>query len=278
MERVAILKQWAAAVAEGGMDFPTSVHVALKLRQQLDDPDCTLEDAARLVQAEPLLAARVVAMANSAAFNRSGRMVTDVRTALSLLGFKTVRNLAMALVARQMAQMPTTRDDKERAARLWEYTANVASLARVIARRVTHLDPETAMFAGIVHDVGSFFMLARAASSPGLLDDGLTDDDIEGEQALGRAVLTLLDVPAPVLEAVEVFWSGYLAMPPSTLGDTLLLASALSPVRRPLSRIAGISGEQLAASMDMVIGQETLVEILHESRDEIDSLLSVLNF
>lgn len=278
MDRVAVLKQWAASIVDGGMDFPTSVQVAMKLRQQLDDPDCSLEDAVRLIQAEPLLAARVVAMANSAAYNRSGRMVTDVRTALSLLGFKTVRNLAMVLVTRQMAQLPASPQDRERAARLWEYTAHVASLARVIAKRVTHLDPETAMFAGIVHDIGGFFLLAHAATVPGLLEEGLSEDDIEGEQALGRAVIGLLNVPEPVREAIEAFWKGYLAMPPLTLGDTLLLAAALSPVPRPLSRIGGMSGEQVVANMDMMIGKETLVEILHESQDEIAALLAVLNF
>jgi HD-like signal output (HDOD) protein len=66
-------------------------------------PDCHIEAAAKLVQVEPLLAARVVAMSNAAAFNRSGREITDVRSAVMRLGFRAVRSLAMALVTRQMA-------------------------------------------------------------------------------------------------------------------------------------------------------------------------------
>jgi hypothetical protein len=127
------LKKIAAEIERGEVSFPTSTVVGLRLKRLLDDPDCPLERAARLVQAEPLLAAKVVAVANSTACNRSGRSITDVRTAVIRLGFRYLRALASAVVSRQLAA-PATARDRELADRLWEHTAHVAALARSISR------------------------------------------------------------------------------------------------------------------------------------------------
>ena len=99
------------------------VQVALRVRKAIDDPDCHIDAAAKLVAAEPLLSARVVAMANSVAYNRAGREITDVRTAVVRMGFRTVRSLATALVTRQMAGGPASPGSQELAAKLWEHTA-----------------------------------------------------------------------------------------------------------------------------------------------------------
>ncbi|MCX7176755.1 MAG: HDOD domain-containing protein [Proteobacteria bacterium] len=279
MDRREIFKSIAAEVSHGELSFPTSAQVAMRVRQALDNPGCHIDAAARLVQAEPLLSARVVAIANSIAFNRSGREITDVRSAVARLGFVTVRALATAVVARQLAGAPSVEADRKLAAALWEHTAHVASLAHVIARRVTHQDPETAMFAGIVHEVGGFYLLSRAHDFPGLLEGDPADWIESGEAELGRAVLKVLSVPEPVTKAIEGFWDGYLAMPPTTLGDTLLLADELAPVPSPLHPIGGDQhGEGMKASIDMVIGEETLILILKESAEEVASLTGALNF
>lgn len=279
MERREIFTKIAADVARGELSFPTSAQVAMRVRQALDKPDCHVDAAARLVQAEPLLAARVVAIANSITFNRSGREVTDVRTAVARLGFGTVRALATAVVTRQLAGAPTVDAHRKLAATLWEHTAHVASLAQVIARRVTHQDPETAMFAGIVHEVGGFYLLSRVKEFPTLLDGDPGDWVDGGEAEVGRAVLQVLSVPEAVKKAIEAFWEGYLAMPPSTLSDTLLLADELAPVASPLHPMGGDHhGEGMKASIDMVIGEDTLVSILKESAEEVASLTGALNF
>ena len=278
MDRAQVLKMLAKEVLDGKPCFSSNVHVALKIRQALDDPDCHADEAVRLVQAEPMLAARVVAMANSIAFNPGGNEITDVRKAVSRLGFRTVRNLATALVTRQMAQMPVTPAERSLAAGLWEYTANVASLARVLARQVTRQDPETAVFAAIVHDVGGFYLLARAADFPGVLATGLDDDDIEGEILLARAVLQELSVPESVVSGIEDFWKGYLGLPPQSLGDTLLLAAQLSPVQRPLNPLAGRNRGEMAADLNLLVGETDLQAILAEAADEVRSLLAVLHF
>lgn len=273
-----MLKTIAAQTAQGKLKFSANAEIALRISQALDDPNCHIDVAARLVQAEPLLAARVVAIANSVAFNRSGREIADVHTAVGRLGFRTVRALATALVTRQMAGTPTLPEHHVVAVRLWEHTAHVAAMAHVIARRVTRQDPEAAMFAGIIHEVGGFYLLSRAKDFPTLLEGEMTDWMEVGESEIGRAVLKVLSVPSAAVDAIEALWQGYLAMPPASLGDTLLLADWLAPIESPLHQQEIDDSEGMHASIDMLIGQETLVDILRESAEEVESLSNALRF
>jgi len=279
MDKREAFRTIAAQVAQGELAFPTGAQVALKVRQALDDPDCPVDTAAKLIQAEPLLSARVIAIANSVVYNRSGQEITDVRVAVTRLGFRTVRSLTMALVTRQMAGASTDPKHQELVNKLWEHTAHVASLAHVIARHITHQDTETALFAGIIHEIGGFYMLSRAGDFPGLLDGDFTDWLEYGEVIVGRAVLNKLAVPESVGTVVEAFWDGFLAMPPVTLADTLLLAEELTPVASPLHRLESRgAGENMAASIEMVIGEETLTRILTEAAEEVRSLTAALQF
>ena len=66
------------------------------------------------------------------------------------------------------------------------------------------------------------------------MEDDDDDHAVSPQREIGRAVLKALSVPAPVVAAVEVLGTGYLAFPPTTLGDALLLADQLAPVKSPL--------------------------------------------
>jgi HD-like signal output (HDOD) protein len=274
MDRIAIIQSIATQAERGELTFPTNIDAALKIQQAFNDPDCHVQDATKLVLTEPLLAARIVAIANSVAYNRSGREITDVKSAIGRLGFRTLHALATAVVTRQFASMISDPLLQSRATQLWEHTAHVASLARLIAEKITFLDPETAMFSAIVHEVGGFYLLSRAHLHPGLLDGDPAEWVEHGEQAVGRAVLKRLAVPQPVMEAIEVHWHGFLTLPPVTLGDTLLLANNLSPVESPLNQRQSSEGSLI----DHVIGEETLSQILERSGEEISSLTAALRF
>lgn len=277
MDRLDALKNIAAQAGRGELAFPTHVNATLKLQQALGDPDCHVEEAARLVQAEPLLAARTVAIANSAAYNRAGHDVTNVRAAVQRVGFRTLGALAASVIVRQLASGVTDPLLRAKADQLWQHSANVAALALVIARRVSCVDPDTAMFAGIVHEVGGFYLLSRAGEFPGLLDGG-ADEWIEyGQVDIGRGVLHKLGVPGPVMDAIEALWKGMRALPPETLGDTLMLAKDLAPVPSPLLERPGFSPTQASATIDFAVGDGTLALILQESADEVRSLVDALD-
>ena len=281
MDVAAALAAIAADAARGDIVFPTHTEIALRVQRLLDDPDCNSEALGKLVSAEPLLSARVLGIANSIAYNPGGRAITDVKSAIARLGFATLRALAAAVIVRQMKELSTTDAQRALATKLWEHTTHVAALARVIARRVTRQNPDTAFFAGIVHEVGSFYLIARADPDqfPGLLDadvnawEGWHGD---GEALVGRAVLAALDVPANVMTAVECLWAGFLALPPVSLGDTLLLADQLAPVESPIDALAGMSRQGMEAEIEILIDEDTLTEILAESAEEVASLSAAL--
>lgn len=276
MDIAAALDTIAADAARGDIVFPTHTEIALRVQRLLDDPDCAIDALSRLITAEPILASRVLSIANSTTYNPGGRPISELRSAISRLGFGSLRALAAAVVVRQMKELSLDQEGKVLAARLWEHTAHVAALARVIAQRVTRQNPDAAFFAGIVHEVGGFYLISRASAFPGLLHSNLEAWHGEGEAAVGRAVLKALDVPSHIIDAIETLWTGFLAMPPHSLGDTLLLADELAPVESPVDALAGMSRKGMAAQIELSIDDETLSQILTESADEVASLSAAL--
>jgi HD-like signal output (HDOD) protein len=276
MEKLEIFKSIAAQATRGELSFPANVNATLKLQRALDDPDCHVDAAAKMISAEPLLAARTVAIANSVAYNRSGNELTNVRAAVARLGFRTLKSMVSAVIVRQLSSAITNPHLKDQANKLWEHTAHVAALAQVIAKKVTKVDQETAMFAAIVHEVGGFYLISRGEEFPGLLQDPNEDWIEYGEKLIGRGVLRQLEVPKPVMDALEEMWSGSSAYPPTTLGGTLLLANDLAPVPSPLHPVDHAVDRAASASIDFDTADSTLHTILHECEDEIMSLTRAL--
>lgn len=261
-----------AEVAAGEVTFPTHSDVAFRVRLALDDPDLHLAKAAQIVQAEPLLATRVVAVANSIAFNPTNHAVTDVKTAVTRLGLRFVKALATAVVMRQMATGGRSVAHRALAERLWEHTAHVAALAHLLAMRFARQISDSAMFAGIVHEVGGFYLISRTDADPQLLRDPSLVTP-EAEAAIGRAVMTALAVPAEVIGAVEALWANRPpALPPAGLADVLCLANALTPIVSPLQRPGGY-GLRIEPG-----GSEVYAQILEQSGEEMGALTSALRY
>jgi hypothetical protein len=256
----------AAQAARGDISFPTSVNAVLRLQRALNDPDCHLEDAIRLVLGEPQLAARTVALANSSAFNAGGKPITNVRAAVTRVGYRNLQMLVASLAVRQFGSCIQDPDLRYKAEQLWEHTVQVAALAQVFARRVTFVNPDTAMFAGIVHEIGAFYLLMRADEFPGLLDD---DEDRWGElceEVVTREVGRRLALPEPVAEAVFDLRGGWLHMPPTSLLDTLLLANLYAEIPSPL-RIEEPLPDHSESALDYLVDEATLHEIIGEATE-----------
>jgi len=266
----------AAQATRGEISLPTSVNSVLRLKLALDNPDCATDDAIRLVLGEPQLAARTVALSNSAAFNSNsgGVAITNVRAAVSRIGYRNLQTLVASLLVRQFGARITDPALRAKAEQLWQHTAHVAALAQVFARRVTGINPDTAVFAAIVHEVGGFYLLSRAGEFPGLLDADPENWAALCEEVVSRAVLRKLAVPDEVVDAISGLRAGMLGMPPVSLLDTLLLANQYAPVQSPLDNRA--VPRDAGSMTDLVFDDGMLAEIQVEAEDAYRAMSAAL--
>ena len=256
--------------SRGELVFPTSVNAALRLQLALADPDCDSEDVIRKVLGEPLLAARRVALANAAVFNRGGTPVTSVRSAVQRVGYRNLYTMAAAMVVRQFGSRIRDKALRAQAEQLWRHTAHVAALSHVVARKLTSTDPDTALFAGIVHEAGGFYLLSRADEIPGLLDDP-AEWMGAAQEIISREMMKRMAIPEPVCMAIVSLRGATLTPPPLGLRDTLLIAKHLAPVASPLAPVGQAAG--LAGFID---DNAALEQILRESRADAASMSAAL--
>jgi hypothetical protein len=265
----------AALAIRGDLVFPTSVNAALRVQLALEDPETPIDEAIRLVLAEPQLAARTVALANSAMFNRSGNTITNVRAAITRVGYHNLYALAAAMVVRQFGSKIIDPAVRAKAEQLWQHSVYVACLARIIAREVTEVNGDTALFAGIVHEVGGFYLLSRADEFPGLLDPDPDNWQPASEEIITREVMTKLAIPEEVSTAIEGLRDGFLGVPPESLLDTLLLANHFAPVASPLAQPRE-DMKQSDSVVDLFIDEEMAAGMLDEAERDATAMNAAL--
>ncbi|MBP6094904.1 MAG: HDOD domain-containing protein [Methyloversatilis sp.] len=277
-ESLEALQRLSAELESGDIVFPTSIDVSLRIRQALENPDININEVSRLVSAEPVLSAKAIRLANSVAYNRSGNEISDVRTAVNRVGTEPIRMLTMSLIVRQMVDARADERLRVLTHDLWRHTIHVSALSFVIARRLSRLNPDAAMFAGLVHEIGQFYLLARASAFPALLQ---REAELGGlmysfSHSVGRAVLESLKVPEQIVTAVDDSAIEGAVVPPRTLADVLFLAESMAAFPNPFSNASPAEESLLADVATSDIDNETLEAVVAESKEEIDSIISTL--
>ncbi len=132
--------------------LPTLPPVATKALEVLRDQDAGPKEAAAVVEKDPVLAARVLRAATSAAF-AAGTAKINLREAIARIGTRALKNILVEASAQQVfvSRNPTINNTMRA---LWEHSVAVAGLARDVLALVGGTDSESAYLAGLLHDVG----------------------------------------------------------------------------------------------------------------------------
>ncbi len=194
----------AGELSSGRLDLPSFPEIAVRIRKVLADSKSSIDQVVRIVGAEPVLAARLLRIANSASLNRSGRPVTELRTAISRIGYNMVRSASMSFSLNQMRH-----DGKLAAFRhylndLWERSTSVAAYCYVLARNCSRVNPDEALLTGMMHGIGKLYILTRATDHPGMFGgDAELNAIIENWHAsIGKAILENWEFPDVMAQAV----------------------------------------------------------------------------
>ncbi len=210
---------------EGRLELPTLPDIALKIRTAVADPRKGANEVAQLITIDPALASYCIRIANSAAYG-SREPVADVREAVMRMGLDATRDFVLAYSVRNLFK-----SNDPRALALmkgaWSHCASIGSACHVIARRVSRLNPEQALLAGLLHDIGVMVLISQLAVWPHVFDNTPTLAAVlkDLKHQVTAMVLRAWKLPEEVVGAVfsaEEWTRG--APEQFKLADVLLLA------------------------------------------------------
>jgi HD-like signal output (HDOD) protein len=198
----AFVSELAKEVSSGKVELPSFPDVAVRVRKVLADEAVSNEQIARIVGSDAGLAARVLALANSAALNR-GRPAADLKTAINRIGHNNVRTAAVSFAIAQLRRASELRNIAEELERIWQEATLVAALAYSIASRC-RLNADESMLAGLLHNVGKLYILARANRHGSLFRDppALAQVMRDWHANIGKAIVENWGFPEHIAEAI----------------------------------------------------------------------------
>jgi HD-like signal output (HDOD) protein len=272
-----ILEDIARDLSGDEITFPTFLDITFQVRSALKDPNLNVGQLAKLVGAEPLMSAKIIRMANSVALNPSGREIADVKSAITRVGMEAVRTVSFAVAMEQLLKSKQMQPFEGLSQKLWEHTSHVAALCRVLARKLAKINGDEAMFAGLVHDIGVFYLMARASNFPEIVADKneLHALLVGWHDNIGHALLSALGQPESVLVAVQEHETDRVVKEIKTLSDVLYVANKIAN-RSACWRDPELDGAVDTAMLEEIFDPETLAEIIEESLEEVQSLKSAL--
>jgi len=138
-------------------NLPTIPTVLAKILQLVDAETASGKDLIAVVERDQALTGKLLRLANSAFFGQS-RKVSTIPRAVVLLGFSTVRNLALSVKVWETLGAGVSRSRLEE---LWLHAVAVAMATKALTMRLRAGDPEEAFTAGLLHDVGRLLLAMR---------------------------------------------------------------------------------------------------------------------
>lgn len=214
---------------EGEIIFPTCFDVSVRISKVMRSDSAGLKEIAHEIQHDPLVTSKVLRLANSATYNPSAQATTDLEKALSRTGINAARSVALACALAQLAQANKTSVFAGQLNEFFIHSLKTAAIAQVLAKQFTpRITAESALLAGLVHDLGAFFMLHRVSDYQELVERPQTAAYLVAQwhESIGAVLLDALNLPDEIIEAVKETDIPRLAIKqPRNLSDIIYIAN-----------------------------------------------------
>ncbi len=183
--------------------LPSLPEVAIRVGQAVNHELADAKRVAKVIENDPVITAKLLRVANSARYAGSAA-IASLPEAIARIGLSTTHRLVITFALRELFRTQSPRL-KALMHRLWNDARHVAAIGHVLARHCESLDPETALIAGLVHNIGEVAALSYARQFSALTTDpqALVQAVSQAGPALGPRMLEKWDFPAMLVKAVK---------------------------------------------------------------------------
>ena len=140
--------------------LPSLPEIALHINSALDNENLGTNKLAQIIQMDPIIAARIVQVANSALYIGSGKS-NSLHDAIAKIGLESIRNIVMGVVLRDLF-MPDTEIVVHKMAQFYEHSIRTGVICYELAKQIPQFKPDRAFLFGLLHDIGVIPILVVA--------------------------------------------------------------------------------------------------------------------
>ncbi len=179
---------------QGDLKIPNFPDIALKLRKAIQQ-DYEITDIVKIVNLDPVISAKLIQVVNSPIY-RPLNPISNCLDAINRLGLTTTRNLVTAFSMNNLitSKNPSIRKSIQNS---WLQSIKVSSISHILAQVTGKIDPDEALLAGLLHNIGVLPILTFADSLPeGTFrpaDIDLCINEIQGQ--IGSIILAKWEFP-----------------------------------------------------------------------------------
>ncbi|MCK4708236.1 MAG: HDOD domain-containing protein, partial [Gammaproteobacteria bacterium] len=143
------------------IELPSLPDIAFKVHKAVEHEHVTIDDIAHIIEADPAIAAHLLKLANSP-MNRTINPILSIRDAVMRLGINATRDYVLAFTIKDLfkTRSPLLKNIMKR---FYTHSAQVAAMCMSIAQLQNTLKPESALLAGLLHDIGVIPILNYAS-------------------------------------------------------------------------------------------------------------------
>lgn len=268
------------AYSNNELEVPALPDIAVKVRNAINKDSMSIVEVAHILEADPAITAELIKVANSAMM-RGIEPVRSIQDAVLRVGLKTTRDLVILLTIKRLFNTQSN-SIKRQMRHLYQHSVQVAALCYAFAKFGHDLEPERALLAGLLHDIGVIPIINYASKLTNIkkVEQELPHVIDKLKQVIGGMMLRQWNMEEEFIDAVENAedWSRHTSDKVSYC-DLVILSQLHENVRKqvgdnlPKITEVPIFNKVTNCSNDPECSQKIL-QIAHDEISEVMRLLS----